>query len=71
MIAYGKGHTVLDQPFLVFTAQGGMMYDLVQSFDPVEETRIVLEVPDVCSDLLAHSMEFVRTRSMNHISQLD
>jgi len=71
MVAYGKCHTVLDQPLLVLTVQGGVMRDLIQPPDPMEEVRIVLEVSDVYRDLRGRSMEFVRTRSMNHIPQLD
>jgi hypothetical protein len=71
MVAYGKGHTVLDQPLLILTVQRGMMYDLVQPPDPVQEIRVVLEVSDVYRDLRGRSMKFVHTRSMNHISQLN
>lgn len=71
MVAYGKGHTVLDQPLLVLTVQRSMMRDLVQPPDPMEEVRIVLEVSDVYRYLRGRGMEFVRTRPMNHIPQLD
>ena len=70
VVTYGKDYTVLDKPFLVLTAQRRVVYDLVQPPDPVEETRIVLEVSDVYSDLLGRTMKFVRTRPMNHIPQL-
>ena len=71
MVAYGKCHAVLDQPLLVLTVQRSMMRDLIQPLDPMEEVRIVLEVSDVHRDLCGRGMEFVRTRSMNHIPQLD
>ena len=70
MVAYGKSHAVLDQPLLVLTAQRGMMRDLIQPSDPVEEIRIVLKVPDVHRYLGGRSMKFVHARSMNHIPQL-
>ena len=70
MVAYGKVHTVLDQPLLVLTVQRGMVGNLIQPPDPMEEVRIVLEVSDVYRDLRGRSMEFVHARSMNHIPQL-
>ena len=70
-VTYGKCDTVLDQPLLILTVQRGMVCDLIQPPDPVEEIRIVFEVSDVYGDLRGRSMEFIHTRSMNHIPQLN
>ena len=69
--AYGKGHAVLDQPFLIPMTQRGMECNLIQPLDTVEEIWIVHEVPDVYRNLCSRSMKFVHTRPLNHIPQFN
>ena len=68
MVAYGKGNTILDQPFLVLAVERSMVYDFLQSPDPVEEIRIMLHVSDVHRDLRGCGMKFIHARPMDHIS---
>jgi len=70
MATYGEGHSALDRPFLILAVQGGVVRDLVQPSDTVEEIRIVPEVSDVYRDLSGRSMEFVHPRPLNHVPQL-
>ena len=51
-------------------AQRGVMNDLFQPLDAVQEICIMREVPDVYGYLRGRGVYLVHTRPLNHIPQL-